>query len=109
MGHGGHVVVRRDLYTSKSANSVSGITSEVYPVYDAHSISLFLRGSPSTTTVQISNAIGSTVAIPETSWSVATVNLSPAPDMVDIEPGFRWMRCLRSETTEVVLNIRNRS
>jgi hypothetical protein len=37
------------------------------------------------------------------------VNLSPSPDMVDIEPGFRWMRLLRSETTEATLNLRNLS
>lgn len=91
----------RSLYTTKAA---SAITSEIYNVQDFKEMTLFLRGSPSTTTVQGSNADGRSSAIPETSWSALTTVISPAPDMLNIEPGFRWLRCLRSETTEVILN-----
>ena len=98
---------RRDLYASKAA---SGVTSETYRVIDAIELTLFLRGSPSTTTVQGSNADGRTVAISNTTtdWSNLTVVISPSPgDMLNIEPGFQYLRCLRSETTEAVLAGRN--
>ena len=94
--------VRRDLYTGISA---SGVTSEIYFAGDAASVSLFLRGSPSTTTIQLSNASGFRHAIAETEWSNATTVVSPSPDMLDIQSGFRWIRCLRSETTEATLNL----
>ena len=93
--------LRRDLYTSKTA---SEITSEVVWVGDADEITAFLRGSPSTTTLQSSNANGRDESIAETSWSVLTTVISPSPDMLNIEPGFRWLRALRSQTTELVLN-----
>ena len=97
---------RRDLYASKAA---SDITSEIYNVMDAESISLFISGSPSTTTIQGSNADGRSSGITNSTadWSDLSVILSPSPDMIDIEPGFRWIRAQRSETTSVVLNVRN--
>ncbi len=98
------VVVRRDLYGTKTASEV---TSEIYWVGDAISINLFLRGSPSTTTVQGSTANGRDAAIAETSWSDLTVVVSPSPDMLDIQPGFGWIRGLRSETTEMTLQLVN--
>ena len=91
----------RSLYTTKAA---SAITSELYRVQDAKELTLFVRGSPSTTTVQGSNAVGAFSAIPETSWSVLTTIVSSATNLLNIEPGFQWIRCLRSETTEVILN-----
>lgn len=97
---------RRDLYTSKTA---SEITSEIVYAGDAWTVSLFLRGSPSTTTLQLSNADGTTSAIPETSWSNATTVINPEPDMLDIQAGFRWLRCLRSETTEAVIHLVQRT
>lgn len=92
--------LRRSVYTSKGA---SEITSEVLWTGDANELTVFLRGSPSTTTIQASNADGRDTTIAETSWSVLTTVISPSPDMLNIEPGFRWFRCLRSETTEVVV------
>ena len=93
---------RRDIYTSKAA---SDITSETVWVGDAETLTLFLRGSPSTTSVQMSLADGRSAAIPETSWSDVTQITSPSPDLIDIEPGGRWLRTLRSETTEVVVSM----
>jgi len=99
--------VRRDLYSSKTA---SEITSEVYDVRDAESISFFIRGSPSTTTIQGSNSDARTVDITNTltDWSNLSTVVSPSPDMIDIESGFGHVRCLRSETTEVVLQLQKR-
>ena len=98
----GHFSVRRDLYSSKTA---SEITSEVHSVKDARSISFFMRGSPSTTTIQGSNADGRTTDITNSlnDWSVLSTIIAPSPDMIDIESGFAYVRCLRSETTEVIL------
>ena len=94
---------RRDLYSSKGA---SDVTSEVYNVQDAAELTLFLRGSPSTTTIQGSNADGRIVDITNTTndWSDLTVITGPSPDMLNIEPGFAYIRLLRSETTEAVLH-----
>lgn len=97
---------RRNLYDSIADSEV---TSETYYCGDAWTVSLFLRGSPSTTTVQLSNADGATSAIAETSWSNATTVISPAPDMLDIQAGFRWIRLQRSETTEAVLHLVQRT
>jgi hypothetical protein len=95
--------VRRDLYASKAA---SGITSEVYNVADANTIAIFLRGSPSTTTIEGSNANGYSTDITNTTtdWSALSTVVSPSPDMVKIATGMRYIRCLRSETTEVILH-----
>lgn len=93
---------RRDLYSSKTA---SEITSEVYNIRDAVEVTLFLRGSPSTTTVQGSNADSLNVDITNTTtdWSDLTAVISPSPDMINIEPGFGHIRLTRSETTEAIL------
>ena len=97
----GLYTVQRDLYTSKA---VSDITSEVHFVGDIKELTVFLRGSPSTTTIQGSNAEGFGTAIASTAWSALTTVISPSPDIVNIEPGWRFIRCQRSETTEVVLS-----
>lgn len=102
----GFYSVLRDLYSSKTA---SEITSEVYWIGDAETFSLFLRGSPSTTTVQGSLADGRAAAIAEASWSNLTTVLSPSPDLVDVTPFSGWMRLLRSETTEATLRLRNKA
>ena len=103
MGHG---TAFRDLYTSKIA---SAITSEVYNVRDARSISFQVTGSPSTTKIQGTNTDGRTTDIKNTTadWSDLSTIIDPAPDMIDIEPGFAYVRCLRSETTTVVLHVQN--
>ena len=102
-----HYTVRRDLYTSKLA---SGFTSETYRVADAEKISLFISGSPSTTTVQGSNADGLSSDITNTlvDWSHLSTILDPGTTytMIDIEPGFNYLRCIRSETTSVLLQAR---
>jgi len=100
-------VYRRDIYASKAA---SAITSEVALIADAEQMSLFISGSPSTTTIQGSNADGSSTDITNSTadWSDLSVIVSPAPDIVDIETGFRYLRCLRSETTSVILNAQMR-
>jgi len=84
---------RRDLYSGKG----SDVTSQVYWVGDAKSISLFLDGG-SVQTVDGSNDDGRTSAIAERSWSTLTT-LTPDATMLDIEPGFRWIRVLRSGST----------
>lgn len=89
-------------------DSSSDVTAGPFWVGDATNLDLFLRGSPSTTTVQVSNADGFGSSIPENSWSDVTTNVSPSPDMIDINTGPRWFRALRSETTEGVLAIQDR-
>ena len=96
---------RRDLYSSKTT---SEITSETYWIGDADTVSLFVRGSPSTTSLQLSNAEGRAAAIGETEWSTVTTILGTGADMLDVEGGSRWLRCLRSETTEVTLATQTR-
>ena len=83
----------RELYTSKSASEV---TSETYWVGDAFALSMQFVGAGSNTSIQGSNADGRDAAIAEASWSHITV---VGPGIYDVEPGFRWMRCLRSLTT----------
>ena len=90
---------QRDLYASKTA---SDVTSEVFWVGDARELTLQILGSPSTTTVQGSNGDGRVAALSEDSWS--DISAVIGANMVDVEPGFRWLRCLRSETTQVLLN-----
>ncbi len=87
----------RDMYNSKAA---SAVTSEEVWVGDADKISLQLLGSPSTTTVQGSNATGFSTAIGAGEWSTIT---TLGVGMYAMEPGVRWLRCQRSETTNVYL------
>ena len=95
---------RRDLYASKAA---SIITSEVYRVIDAGEVTLQLTGSPSTTSVEGSNSDGLTVDLTNTTadWSTLTTVIGAA--MLNIEPGFEYIRLLRSETTTAILAGRN--
>ena len=86
---------QRDLYTSIAA---SGVTSEVYNVQSMEDITLQLVGSPSTTTVQGSNDDGRTTA-PTNFSTITTVGAG----IYDVEHGFRWIRCVRSETTNAIL------
>ncbi len=91
----------RDLYSSKTASEV---TSETYWVGDAHAITLQVVGSPSTTTIQGSNDNGRDVAI--TNWQ--TIDTLTSTDIYYVDPGFRWIRALRSETTALKLALQNR-
>ena len=88
---------RRDIYSSVAA---SGITSETYNVEGFQDgFTLQILGSPSTTTVRGSNDDGRTAAI--TNWSTLTTFIGAG--LIVIEPGFRWLQCQRSETTNVVI------
>lgn len=94
----------RDLYASKAA---SDITSESYWVGDADDLTLQLRGSPSTTTVQVTNVNGRTSAIDEDDWtSLVTVS---GETVAALDTGFGWLRLQRSETTAARLRVWNRS
>jgi hypothetical protein len=89
--------VKRDLYTSKSASEV---TSEVYNVEGFHDgFTLQIIGSPSTTTLQGSNDDGRTAAI--ANWSTLTTVLSAG--LINITPGFGWLRLQRSETSNAII------
>lgn len=90
----------RSLYLSKA---VSDVTSEVYWVGDAEEITLQLP-STSATTVQASNDDGRSAAI--TNWSNLTT--ATAAGMLNIEPGFRWLRLL-STKTDAILNLQQRT
>ncbi|MDX1486705.1 MAG: hypothetical protein R3268_00790 [Acidiferrobacterales bacterium] len=92
---------RRELYASKTASEV---TSETYWVGDAQELTVQLLGSPSTTTIQGTNVDGRSAAIAETDWS--TISTVIGDGIVNIEPGWRWMRGLRSETTAMHVNWR---
>lgn len=90
--------VTRDLYGTIAA---SGITSETYGISGFHDgFTLQVVGSPSTTTVRGSNDEGRTAAV--ATWSTLTTVIGAG--MFNIEPGFRWLQCQRSETTNVVIS-----
>lgn len=85
---------RTDLYAGVAG---SGVTSNVFFVGDANELTLqLLIGSTSTTTVQGSNATGFSASINEDDWSDMTTVNSSSDDLLNIEPGFRWIRCQRS-------------
>ena len=91
----GMYTVRRDLFATKG----SDVTSEVYWVGDARSISLQLDASVQT--VRGSNDDGRSAAI--ANWSTLTVITDPDWAMLDIEPGFRWLQVQRSGSTGTAL------
>ena len=83
---------RNDLF-----NGVSTRTSAVYFVGDSEELTAFLDIDSATTCVlQGSNAQGFRESIAEDEWSGLTtmVGLS-ANQLVNIEPGFRWIRGIR--------------
>ena len=86
----------RDLYNTISSGST---ISETYAVASARALTIQIVGSPSTTTIQGSNDNGSTAAI--TNWSTIT---TVGAGLYDIEEGFRWLRCIRSETTNAIIS-----
>lgn len=77
--------------------SNSGITSNVYYVPDAAELTAFFDIDSATTCVlQGSNADGVTAAIGEDEWSTLTTMTAVSTNqMLNIEPGFRWIRGLR--------------
>lgn len=84
---------RTDLYAGQST-----ITSNVYFVGDAEELTAFLDIDSATTCVlQGSNAQGfRDAAIAEDEWSTLTTMTSvSANQLLNIEPGFRWLRGIR--------------
>lgn len=84
---------RRDLFGTKTS---SDTMSEVYWVGDAETISLWMDGA--TQHVQGSNDEGRASAIGAASWSTLTT-IIPTLAMLDVAPGFRWLRVYRSGST----------
>lgn len=81
------------------ADSSSVTTSAAYYVGDFHSFTVE-PGSASTVTLQASNANGFTTALVEGDWSTLTVVASTGIKQID--PGFRWLRAIRSQSTNTL-------
>lgn len=92
---------RNDLFGSVG----SAITSSLYFVGDAAELTLALDiDSATTVVVQQSNAQGFRTAFVEDDWSTLTTAASlTANTMLDIEPGFRWLRVLRETASTASL------
>lgn len=82
---------RSDLFSG------SGKTSNVYFVGDAEELTVFLDIDSETTAVlHGSNAQGFRETIVEDAWSTLTTMTSiSANELVNVEPGFRWLRGIR--------------
>jgi hypothetical protein len=87
---------RSDLF-----GGVSGNTSTIYLVADAAEMTLAIDvDSATSVTIQGSNAQGFRVAFVEDDWStLTTVAGASENQMLNIEPGFRWLRCIRESST----------
>jgi len=85
---------RSDLFASVST---SNITSAVYFVGDSEELTVALDiDSETTCVIQGSNAQGFREAIAAGDWSTLTTVASVAAnDLLNVEPGFRWIRGLR--------------
>lgn len=83
----------------------SAITSSTYFVGDAAEITLALDiDSATTVVVQGSNAQGFRTAFVEDDWStLTTITAIAANDLLNIEPGFRWIRLLRETASTASL------
>ena len=84
---------RRDLFGTVA----SDITSEVYFTGDAKEMTLDCVVPSATTLIfQATNQQGFREAFVEADWStLTTVAVVSANRIFNIEPGFRWFRCLR--------------
>lgn len=83
--------------------TTSGATSNPFFIGDLDIIALSYQtqaASASTLTIQASNAEGFVAAIPAASWSNLTMVTSPGPQTID--PGLRWLRVIRSESSSTV-------
>ena len=95
-------VRRFDLYEGLG----SDVTSSTFFVGDATEITLqVLIGSTSTVTVQTSNATGFREAFTEDDWSNVTTWNIAADEMINIEPGFRWLRLQRNGSSASQANL----
>lgn len=81
--------------------SGSARTSNVCFVGDAEELTVFLDiDSDTTATIQGSNAQGFREAIAEDDWSTLTTMANiTANDLVNVEPGFRWIRGIRESAS----------
>jgi len=88
---------RFDLFADVGSN----ITSSVYFAGDAEELTLQTDIDSATTLVfQGSNDTGFRVALTEADWStLTTVVGASANGLYNIEPGFRWFRCLRESAS----------
>ena len=87
----GTYTTRRNLF----ADQGSGLTSEVYWVGDARSISLALDGSVQTVLGCNQEGRDAALSMNTLNWSTLT-RLVASGTLVDIEPGFRWLVTQRS-------------
>lgn len=92
---------RKDLFGDVG----SDITSSTYLVADAAEMTLELDvDSATTVVVQGTNQQGFRTAFVEADWSTLTTVVSVAADtMLNIEPGFRWLRVLRETASTASL------
>jgi len=83
----------------------SAVTSATYFVGDAEEFTLDLDiDSETTVTIQGSNAQGFRTSFVEDDWSTLTTVASiAANDLLNIEPGFRWLRVLRESASTASL------
>lgn len=88
----GFYSTRRDLFASKGA---SAITSETYWVGDARRISLMCDGSVQTVLACNQEGRSAVLSDDTLNWSTLT-RMIASRNLMDIEPGFRWLRIQRS-------------
>lgn len=90
--------VTRNQYTPSN----SSLTVGPFLVGDARTIGLSITSNTSLSpyTVQMTNADGWSVVIPENSWSAVTAIAVQGSYI--IEPGLRWLRVLRPESASTV-------
>jgi hypothetical protein len=81
------------------ADSSSATTSAAYYVGDFFNFSIQF-GSASTVTLQGTNADGLTSALAEGDWS--TLSVVAAAGLQKVETGFRWLRAVRSQSTNTL-------
>lgn len=96
---------RKDLY----ADAPSDLTSSTYLTADAEEMTVqAIIGSAASLHIEGSNATGFRTAIGEDDWSRMTSIAVAADGMYNIEPGFRWLRCIKtSGLTSAIIAGRN--
>lgn len=96
---------RNDLYATVG----SDLTSATYLVADAEEMTVqALIGSAASLHIEGSNATGFRTAIGEDDWSRMTSVAVASDGLYNIEPGFRWLRCIRtSGLTSAIIAGRN--
>jgi len=90
----GSYTVRKNLFE----NAGSGLTSAVYWVGDARSISLRLDGSTQTVLGTNQEGRDAALSMDTLNWSTLTRMVALAT-LMDIAPGFRWLCVQRSGST----------